>query len=169
MNELVKVEQNLETVKDKKQFCTFWLSGRLFGVDIFNAKEVNTTVEFTPIFHAPKEVEGYVNIRGQIYLVIDIRQLLGFEKSEITEDSRVVIFKDDIGESFGVLVDKIGDVVEVAENEIEKMKKGRDFGGDLNARLDDLTTGVCRLKDNLLVIINPKVLLPEIERLTNKN
>lgn len=168
MSDLVKVENQVENVKKKKQFCTFWLSGRLFGVDIFSAKEVNTTVEFTPIYHSPTEVNGYVNIRGQIYLVIDIRQLLGFEPSNITEDSRVVIFKENVGESFGVLVDKIGDVISVNESEIEEMQKSRDMNSEINTKVEELTSGVCRLKDNLLVILKPEELLQKVEKLVQK-
>ena len=69
-----------ETVEtQKRQFCTFWISGRHLGVDVLDVKEINSEINLTPIFHAPKEVIGYVNIRGQIYLILDLRLILGFE------------------------------------------------------------------------------------------
>ena len=55
------------------RYCTFRLSGRLYGVDIEDVKEINTEVNFTPIFHASREIKGYINIRGQIYLLLDLR------------------------------------------------------------------------------------------------
>lgn len=147
------------------KFCTFWLSGRLFGVDILKVKEINRELDFTPIFHAPKEVKGYVNIRGQIHLVLDLRLLLGFESRELDNSSCMVIFKQSVAEPFGVLVDKVGDVVEVEESSIEERSNTeetitRDAEGltDVN----NLIEGVCKLDDNLLVILSAKNLLSTI-------
>ncbi|MBF0525581.1 MAG: hypothetical protein HQK56_10850, partial [Deltaproteobacteria bacterium] len=57
--EAVRSDEVFETER-KRQFCSFWLSGRLFGVDILDVKEINSEITFTPIFHASKEVKGYV-------------------------------------------------------------------------------------------------------------
>ncbi len=166
MSDIVKVEQALTEVSKKKQFCTFWIAGRMFGVDINYAREVNTNIDFTPIFHAPKEVKGYVNIRGQIYLVIDLPLLLGFETSNEQDTNRVVIFKNEVGESFGVLVDKIGDVIEVEEKEIEEVQKSSDkMLNDKKVIVDDLAEGVCRLDDTLLLLLKPGLFLSTVEKL----
>ena len=90
-----------------RQFCTLWVSGKLFGFDILDVKEVNLETDFTPISHSPAEVKGYVNVRGQIYLILDLRVLLGLDPAEIQRESRLVLFKPSIGESIGVLVDKV--------------------------------------------------------------
>jgi chemotaxis signal transduction protein len=150
--------------RQKRQFCTFRIAGRLFGIDILNVKEVNQEVGFTPIFHAPKEVKGYVNIRGQIYLILDLRLLLGFEPGDITEKSRVILFKPDVGEPFGVLADQIGDVVEADEGRIETRsaydKKNAKSG---KQKLSDLWAGVCKLEDTLMVILNARNFLKHLE------
>ena len=150
----------------KRQFCTFQIHDRLFGVDILDVKEVNPETHFTPIFHAPREVRGNVNIRGQIYLVLDLRLILGFEAKETDEKSRVVLFKSEVGEPFGVLVDRIGDVVTVEENQIENRRK-TDQGPpeQTDRRALDLSDGICKLEDTLLVIMNSQNLLNFITRL----
>ena len=142
---------------DRRDFCTFWLSGRLFGVDILGVKEITSKVEFTPVFHSPEFIRGYVNIRGHIHLVLNLKQLLGLESSDDDYLSgRVILFKTDIGESFGVLVDRIGDVVRVTQEQIEESRHSMDqsMGEGLDTRDNELITGVCKLKDNLLVILN---------------
>ena len=150
-----------------KQFNTFRLSGRLFGVDILDVKEITRELEFTPIYHAAKEVWGYVNIRGQIYLVLDMRLLLGFEKKESDSDSCIIFFKQKVAEPFGVLVDKIGDVVDVPEDKIEgKLKVGDAISSadlDLFAGADNLINGVCKLQDDLLVTLNAYKFISAIE------
>lgn len=150
-----------ETLK----ICTFWLSDRLFGVDIMDVREINKEVGFTPIFHAPQEVRGYVNIRGQIHLVLDLRMLLGFDKKEIDESCRVVIFKPTIAEPFGIMVDSIGDIIEVRAEQIESSEAtiisedSLDDGGSKT----QITKGICKLENNLLVLLNARKLLPSLK------
>ncbi len=159
--EVSKAKENVEGLK-KRQFCSFWLAERLFGVDIIDVKEINRVVSFTPIFHAPDEIRGYVNIRGQIHLVLDLRLLMGFEKGEIFDSSRVVLFKPTVGESFGVLVDKISDVVEVDESVVENRRKTDQNGvemSDLERRRNNLAAGVCKMENNLLVVLKAEEML----------
>lgn len=158
-----KTETEIQQVK---QFCTFWLFGRHFGVDILSVKEISTEVSLTPVYHAPPEVKGYVNIRGQIYLVIDLALLLGHKSEENSDERRqIVLFKNSVGETFGVLVDKVGDVVEVSESIMEEYQKWSDSDSSLSAKLSNITEGVCRLEGNLLVILNPETFLPQIKTL----
>ncbi len=144
----------------KRQFCTFWIAGRHFGVDILDVKVINAEVTYTPIFHAPEEVKGYVNIRGRLYLLLDLRRILGFESREVDAESRVVLFKSEVGEPFGIIVDRIGDTVIVVEDQIENRRerdKGVPEGGE--RRSLELGDGVCKLEEGLLVIVRSRNLL----------
>ncbi len=62
------------------KICSFRLSDRLFGVNILDVKEVNSDIEITPIYHARDSIRGYMNIRGQIHLVVDLRTEFGFSR-----------------------------------------------------------------------------------------
>jgi chemotaxis signal transduction protein len=152
---------------EKRQFCTFWISGRHFGVDILDVKEINSEVGFTPIFHAPREVKGYVNIRGEIYLILDLGLILGFQTKELSESSRTVLFDSEAGQAFGVLVDRIGDIVTLDEGQIEN-RRAEDTGPPeegVERRRLDLGGAVCKLEDELLVIVKSKNLLSIITHL----
>ena len=147
-----------------KQLCTFRLAGQLYGVDILDVKEVNPETGFTPVFHAPRVVRGYVNIRGRIHLVLDLRRILGFADREVDEQSRLVLFKPTVGESFGVLVDGIGDVVEVDEQDIESGGLAdEDVPGVEDPEHGEITSGVCRLAERLLLIVNARNLLKTVD------
>ena len=65
------------------------VNGRLFGVDILDVKEVTAETAYTRVAHAPDEVLGLVNIRGHIYLALDLRRLLGMPATVLTGDSRI--------------------------------------------------------------------------------
>lgn len=154
----------LETEGAARRFCTFSLAGRLCGVDILDVKEVNTENRFTRIFHAPPEVKGFVNIRGGIHLILDLKRILGFEESG-PAPGRLVLFKPSVGESFGVFVDGIEEVVEVDESQIETGNYlDRESQGEERAMDGEIISGVCRLEQSLLLIINADKLLKIIER-----
>ena len=160
------MENNQMVVAEKnriKQLLTFQIAGRFFGIEISAAREVSPEVEYTPVFHAADEVKGLVNIRGQIYLVLDLHKILGLEFSENTEDTRFIILKENIGESFGVIIDKVGEVVEISENEIRNIHAGNESGiEDLGSKVEALTLGISKLENQLLVVLNPEKLLNEL-------
>ncbi len=136
-----------------RQFCSFWVCGRMFGIDIQDVKEVNRVMDITKIHHASPAVKGLVNIRGQINLVLNLRQMMGFQPKETDNHSRIVIFKPDVAETLGILVDKVGDVVEVEENSIEPITGTSDDPQFSNDHLQ-LYTGVCKLEKDLMVLLN---------------
>jgi chemotaxis signal transduction protein len=147
----------------ERLFCSFWISHRYFGVDIAEVKEINPETHCTPIPHAPREIKGYVNVRGQLFLLIDMSMLLGFESKEADETSRTVLFHPEVGESFGILVDRIDDVRRVFENQIESHPESdQDISAGRESRPSDLVSGVCKLEDGLLVILNSRKILPLI-------
>lgn len=142
------------------QFCTFWVGGRYFGVDILDVKEVNTETSFTPVYHAPPVVMGLVNIRGQIHLVLDMRRVLGFEPDDARTDKRLLIFKPSVAPPFGVLVDVIGDIIIPEHSNIERQgfldRVGENETGTLGK---GMVQGICKLKDQLMVILNPRAFM----------
>ena len=150
---------------DTIQFCTFRLSGRLFGLNILDVKEVNADkINFTQVFHANRAIKGYMNLRGQMYLVIDMRPLFSFGETEttVTQDTRVLIFKNEVDENFGILVDKIGDVIPIKEeNIVERRKEAKVVDTDRRTS-EQLTLGVSTLEKELMVILNARGILPAL-------
>ncbi len=138
----------------RRQFCSFRIADHLFGVDILDVREIKDEVSLTIVHHAPREVRGFVNIRGHVYLILDLRLLLGFDSRPVDEMSRVILFKEKVGESFGVLVDHIGDMVEVDENDIENRQPDEAISPRITRRRADLIKGICKLRDELLIILN---------------
>jgi chemotaxis signal transduction protein len=146
-------------------YCTFRLSGHLFGFDIRSVREVNAQTALTPVPHAPPVVRGYVNLRGHIFLVLDLRLLLGMEPAPVTADSRLLIFKATVGESFGVLVDRIGDIVAVDAGLTEGWRADEPppgGEGPVAGRAGERVAGIARLEGELLVIVDPHTLLPAV-------
>jgi len=148
------------------QMCTFRMAERLFGVDILDVKEVNENVNVTPIYHAPPDVCGYINIRGQILLVVNLHETFGLAhkwKEEPVSGGKIVVFKQSVDEPFGVLVDEVCDVVPIDPKRI--VDRSSSMGGDtsgsheLRRIRDEMVIGVYPLERELLLILNARRIL----------
>jgi purine-binding chemotaxis protein CheW len=58
------------------QYCTFFLAGHYFGLDVLQVQEIIRYQEMTRVPLAPKVVCGLINLRGQIVTAIDLRRRL---------------------------------------------------------------------------------------------
>ena len=149
----------------RRQFCTFRIDNRLYGIDILDVKEINPVPRVVHIYHAPPEVTGFINVRGQIYLLLDLRLMLGCEGSPRNGSEKIILFKTKVGEHFGILVDTIEDMVSVTENEIEQQfEDNHEFSDADDLKGGALAEGVCSLEKELLVVIKAIRLLPMIDR-----
>lgn len=100
------------------QFCTFYVDDLLFGIELRRVQEVLRYVGMTSVPLAPRVVSGLINLRGQIVTAIDLRHRLDLEpRAEEMQPMNVVVHSED--GSVSLLVDEIGDVVEVQEESFE--------------------------------------------------
>jgi purine-binding chemotaxis protein CheW len=142
-----------------RTFCTFRLGPGLFGIDIGLVKEVTTLPPLTPVPHAPPAAAGYVNLRGQIHLVLDLKCLLGLGATEHGPESLLVVFKPILGDPFGVLADRVGDIVALASNQIEDSNSTETASAN-----GGVVSGLGKLAGELLVILDARKLLPALQR-----
>ncbi|GBU25854.1 hypothetical protein R83H12_02513 [Fibrobacteria bacterium R8-3-H12] len=148
------------------QMCTFRMANRLFGVDILDVKEVNENTNVTPIYHAPPDICGYINIRGQILLVVNLRETFGFDqghKMSAGGAGKVVIFKQSVDEPFGILVDEVCDVVSIEQKRIVDRRASESGAADsvkeFRRAKDGIVMGVCPLERELLLVLNARHIL----------
>src|SRR6202521_269104 len=100
------------------QFCTFYLDKLLFGVELKGVQEVIRSLDMTKVPLAPAVVSGLINLRGQIVTAVDLRRRLELESRPAGMLARKVVVPSEDG-AVSLLVDEIGDVVEVEETSFE--------------------------------------------------
>jgi purine-binding chemotaxis protein CheW len=146
-------------------YCTFRLRSGLFGADTRLIKEVTALPPVTPIPHAPAAVRGCVNLRGHIVLVLDLNCLFERQPTALSQECRLIVFKPEVGESFGALVERVGDIVELPSAQIEThLAGGATSGSPGSSRPEqDLLWGVGKLDGELLMILNAHQLRPCLE------
>ncbi|MCH8156258.1 MAG: chemotaxis protein CheW [Nitrospinae bacterium] len=132
---------------EDQQFCTFYLDNYFFGVEVEKVQEVFRYQEMTRVPLAAKEVEGLINLRGQIITAIDLRRRLEMpDREEGVLPMNVVVRTDDAAVS--LLVDSIGDVLEVSQDDFEPPPD------TIQGVTRELVRGVYKLEGKLLLILD---------------
>jgi purine-binding chemotaxis protein CheW len=105
-------------MNQRRQLCTFFLQDLFFGVEVEKVQEVIRYQEMTRIPLAPEVIAGLINLRGQIVTAIDLRRQLALAARKAGQLPMNVVIRRDDG-PISLLVDEIGDVVEVDEDSFE--------------------------------------------------
>jgi purine-binding chemotaxis protein CheW len=129
------------------QYCTFYLEKLLFGIELRGVQEVICYVEMTPVPLAPQAVSGLINLRGQIVTAIDLRKRLELEQRPDGALPSNVVARSEDG-SVSLLVDEIGDVVEVNEETFEPPPE------TLHGTIREVLMGVHKLEGRLMHVLD---------------
>jgi purine-binding chemotaxis protein CheW len=140
-----------------RQFCTFILGEQCFGLDVLKVQEIVRHQQLTRVPLAHRVVRGLINLRGQIVTALDLRRRLDLpDRDEDFESVNVVVQTDDGAVS--LLVDEIGDVVEVTEQQFERPPE------TLQGQAREVIQGAYKLPDRLLVVLDPELIVSLPER-----
>ena len=88
------------------------IGGQVFAIPIGRVQNVFPLSALTPVPLAPPDVLGLMNLRGRFVTALDIRARLGLPHAAPAPGA-LAIGVEAGPDSFGVLVDRIGDVVEL--------------------------------------------------------
>ena len=136
----------LETTTET-EYVTATVGGQLFGLPIARVQDVFVLDRLTRVPLAAPEIAGVLNLRGRIVTAVDMRRRLGLAPpGEVRK--RMAIGIEYKGESYGLLIDAIGEVLNLPT-------AGRE-GNPVNLEpgLARVSAGVHRLEDRLLVVLD---------------
>ena len=133
------------------EICTVRLGSSTFGVPITHILEIVGSARPQPVPLAPIFVGGLVHYRGDVLTTVSLRQLLGLPFKEGRQDLLVL---ESAGGIFGLLVDSVGEVLTVSPADHEPNPS------ILDERRRSLFAGAYKLKDSLLVMLDPEQLDP---------
>jgi purine-binding chemotaxis protein CheW len=139
------------------EFVTFHVAGQLFGLPIEQVQDVFKPTSVTRVPLAGAEIAGVLNLRGRIVTAIEMRSRLDAQPRDNGAEAMAIGIEAK-GESFGLIVDAVGEVLKLADFELEPNPI------NLDRKLAVLSHGVYRLEDRLLVILD----IDEVLRLRGK-
>jgi purine-binding chemotaxis protein CheW len=133
------------------EMCSVRLGNALFGIPITHILEIVGSARPQPVPLAPPFVGGLVHYRGDVLTTVSLRQLLGLPPREGTQD---ILVLESSGGCFGLLVDSVGEVLTVSSADHEPNPS------IVDERRRSLFAGAYKLKDSLLVMLDPERLDP---------
>jgi purine-binding chemotaxis protein CheW len=139
------------------EFVTFNVAGQLFGLPIEQVQDVFKPTSITRVPLASAEIAGVLNLRGRIVTAIEMRSRLDTQPRHNGAEAMAIGIEAK-GESFGLIVDAVGEVLKLADFELEPNPI------NLDRKLAVLSHGVYGLEDRLLVVLD----IDEVLRLRGK-
>src|SRR3954466_7342920 len=129
------------------EYVTVMISDQLFGLPISRVQDVFIPDRMTRVPLAGPEIAGVLNLRGRIVTAIDMRRRLGLPPR--TDDKpAMAVGIESKGESYGLLIDTVGEVMKLGEDTREPNPV------NLDGRLARVSGGVHRLDGQLMVILD---------------
>ncbi len=138
------------------QLVVFNLEEEVFGVDINQIREIVRVGAVTPIPDSPDFIKGVTNIRGEIIIIIDLKERFFLPVKKPIQSKHIVITGQE-GNLYGVLVDEVTEVLRIPRMEIKATPH-------LITKIDrTYISGVITLENRLIMLLNLKEVLSEEE------
>ena len=134
MNTALADQQSTAAIRGGK-YLTFALGNEEYGLQILKVREIIGFMEITAVPRLPQHVRGVINLRGQVISVVDLRSKFGMPTRERTEQTCIIVVQTTTAGrrlNVGLIVDRVSEVLNIAEDKIEDAPS---FGeGDVDAK-----------------------------------
>jgi len=111
------------------KYLTFYLATEEYGVEILKVHEIIGMLPITRVPRTPPFVRGVINLRGKVIPIVDLRQRFGMSRDGAEESCIIVVQVHGI--QLGVVVDKVSEVLSIAEADIAPTPS---FGSDVSTQ-----------------------------------
>ncbi len=137
-----------------REFLMFVVGGELFGIELTGIKEILSPPPITPVPRSGPEVLGVCSVRGLLVTVLCLRRKLRLAETSSGRRSRILLTTSEAGESVGLLVDEVRQVVRLQASEIEAA------ASTLGSDASEHVVGVARPPGSFVVLLDLRAILP---------
>jgi purine-binding chemotaxis protein CheW len=129
------------------KFLTFFLASEEYGIEILKVQEIIGMMPVTPVPRTPPSIRGVINLRGKIIPVMDLRRKLSMPPTDATDRTCVIVVKAQ-GLEVGVIVDKVSEVLNIAQADTEDAPA---FGQQVNT---DFILGIGKTNGRVRLLLD---------------
>lgn len=142
-----------QEMTESRMLVTMRLDNQRFGIPVTHVRDVLKDQRITVVPRAPSDIAGSINLRGRIVTVINMRNRLRLTSEYSSSPMFIVV--DFKGEYFCLLVDKVNEVLTINGADIEACPP------NLPSNWREVSSGICQLQQELLVLLDINTLLSE--------
>ncbi|MHB9093149.1 MAG: chemotaxis protein CheW [Eubacteriales bacterium] len=136
-----------ELIANENQYVVFRLGREIYGLEISSILEIITMQTITEIPGTEDIIEGIINLRGRVIPVFNLHKKFNLAGDEITRSTRIVVVEVG-GNSIGMLVDGVYEVVKITDDIVEKPSN---ILSDIDK---EYLAGVAKLEDKLVILLD---------------
>jgi purine-binding chemotaxis protein CheW len=137
-----------------REFLMFVVGGELFGIELTGIKEILSPPPITPVPRSGREILGVCSVRGLLVTVLCLRRKLRLPETATGRRSRILLTTSSSGETMGLLVDEVRQVVRLQATEIEPA------ASTLGSDASEHVVGVARPPGSFVVLLDLRSILP---------
>jgi purine-binding chemotaxis protein CheW len=137
-----------------REFLMFVVGGELFGIELTGIKEILSPPPITPVPRSGREILGVCSVRGLLVTVLCLRRKLRLTETPTGRRSRILLTTSSSGETMGLLVDEVRQVVRLQASEIEAA------ASTLGSDASEHVVGVARPPGSFVVLLDLRAILP---------
>lgn len=153
-----KIQKKPETHKsvDIVQLIVFHLGDEEFGANINQVREVIWSGIITPIPDSPDFIKGVTNVRGEIAVVIDLKNRFFLRMRQGIEEKHIIMTEQDKN-LFGLMVDEVTEVLRIPKTNIKDPP-------EFVTKIDRVyISGVLTIGNRLIMLLDLEKVLSEEE------
>lgn len=138
------------------QYIGFRLEEQEFGIGIDKVDEIIPPEEVTSLPGTADFIEGMINLRGEVIIIVDLRRRLNFKEAPLDE-TRIMVVELERAK-VGFIVDDASEVIKISSDEITAPS------GGVAGIKDEYLAGIARLEERLVILLDLDKLLSTTER-----
>ncbi|NLO83129.1 MAG: purine-binding chemotaxis protein CheW [Clostridiales bacterium] len=128
------------------QFVVFRLADQVYGAQIHNIQEIILPEQPTKVPNNPDFIEGVINHRGEVVPVLDLKKRFRLGYADYGRESRFIVAE--VGaKKVAFIVDEVTEILRVDSAQIAEPP-------DMTKIKKDYITGVVRMKDGLIILLD---------------
>ena len=128
------------------QVVSFKLGEEEFGLDILRVQEIIRLQELTHVPNSPDFVEGVINLRGSVIPIIALRKRFGLPEENRDRQTRIIVIEVE-HMVLGFIVDSVSEVLRIPVSTVVPPPR-------LERIEREFVSGVCKLDDRLLILLD---------------
>lgn len=134
--------------EESLQLVIFELSGEEFGIEVTQVSEIIPSSKITRIPLAPECIQGIINLRGKVVVVIDLNKRLDFVSKETDSLSKIIIVE--VGDTIiGMPVNSVSEIISLPLSSIESVSEV--VQSKINS---EYLTGIGRTENRLFILLD---------------
>ena len=133
------------------KYLTFKLAEEEYGLAILKVQEIIQMQAVTKVPRTPENVRGVINLRGKVIPVIDLRRKFGFEATQDTEKTCIIVVQISQGDGIvvmGIIIDEVKEVLDIRAENIEETPS---FGASINT---EFIMGMGKIGANVKILLD---------------